>query len=63
MSEEINSNDIVIKYNEIKTKYTAFFQKALELEDELREHKYQKIYPVLLRILYQLLNRIEDAGE
>ncbi len=34
-----NSSDIVFKYNEIKTKYTAFFQKALELEEELREHK------------------------
>lgn len=39
MSQEINSSEIVLKYNEIKTKYTAFFQKALELEDQLREHK------------------------
>ena len=40
MSDESqNTSDIVFKYNEIKTKYTAFFQKALELEEELREHK------------------------
>jgi hypothetical protein len=39
MSEE-NNSEIIYKYNEIKQKYTVFFQKALELEDELREHKY-----------------------
>jgi hypothetical protein len=40
MSEETtNPSDIVYKYNEIKQKYTIFFQKALELEEELREHK------------------------
>jgi hypothetical protein len=40
MSTELtNSQDITFKYNEIKQKYTIFFQKALELEDELREHK------------------------
>ena len=33
------NTEIVNKYNEIKQKYTIFFQKALELEDELREHK------------------------
>jgi hypothetical protein len=33
------NTEIVHKYNEIKQKYTIFFQKALELEDELREHK------------------------
>jgi hypothetical protein len=38
MSEE-NNSEIIYKYNEIKQKYTVFFQKALELEDELREHK------------------------
>jgi hypothetical protein len=40
MSGELtNSQEIVFKYNEIKQKYTIFFQKALELEEELREHK------------------------
>jgi hypothetical protein len=40
MSEELkNFQDIVYKYNEIKQKYAIFFQKALELEDELSEHK------------------------
>jgi len=41
MSEQQSANpnsEIVFKYNEIKTKYTIYFQKALELEDELREH-------------------------
>ena len=33
------NSEIVYKYNEIKQKYTIFFQKAIELEDELREHK------------------------
>jgi hypothetical protein len=39
MSEEPNNSEIIYKYNEIKQKYTIFFQKALELEEELREHK------------------------
>jgi hypothetical protein len=40
MSEELTSSqDIVYRYNEIKQKYSILFQKALELEDELREHK------------------------
>lgn len=40
MSENTTQNtEIVYKYNDIKNKYTIFFQKALELEDELREHK------------------------
>jgi hypothetical protein len=39
MSEEAGSQEIVYKYNEIKQKYTLFFQKALEIEEELREHK------------------------
>lgn len=39
MTQESNNNDIINKYNEIKGKYTIFFQKALELEEELREHK------------------------
>ena len=38
-SEELNSNQVITKYNEIKQKYTLYFQKAIELEDELREHK------------------------
>ncbi len=41
MSESSSqNNEIVYKYNEIKQKYTIFFQKALEFEDELREHQY-----------------------
>ena len=38
-STEFDSNQIVAKYNEIKNKYSIFFQKAIELDDELREHK------------------------
>lgn len=34
-----NNSEIVFKYNEIKSKYTIYFQKALELEEELREHR------------------------
>lgn len=37
--QPMNNNQIIAKYNEIKQKYTLFFQKAIELEDELREHK------------------------
>jgi len=37
MSED--NTQIINKYNEIKQKYSVFFQKALELEEELREHK------------------------
>lgn len=37
--EAMNNNTIIVKYNEIKQKYTLYFQKAIELEDELREHK------------------------
>ena len=37
--ETMNNNTIITKYNEIKQKYTLYFQKAIELEDELREHK------------------------
>lgn len=40
MSEDNVNQEIVYKYNEIKQKYTLFFQKALEIEEELREHKY-----------------------
>ena len=39
MSEELSKNQVIAKYNEIKQKYTLYFQKAIELEDELREHK------------------------
>jgi len=35
------NTEIVYKYNEIKNKYTIYFQKALELEEELREHRYK----------------------
>ena len=37
-TEQPSNNQIIAKYNEIKQKYTLFFQKAIELEDELREH-------------------------
>ena len=39
-----DDNQIITKYNEIKQKYSVFFQKALELEEELREHKYNNHY-------------------
>jgi hypothetical protein len=39
MSEETANQEIIYRYNEIKQKYTLFFQKALEIEEELREHK------------------------
>jgi hypothetical protein len=39
MVEQASSQEIVLKYNEIKQKYTLFFQKALEIEQELLEHK------------------------
>lgn len=35
-----NVNDIVAKYNEIKSTYSMVFEKALEMEEELRENKY-----------------------
>lgn len=38
-TDEFNNAQIINKYNEIKQKFTMFFQKAIELEDELREHK------------------------
>jgi hypothetical protein len=37
--QEQGQTEIVQKYNEIKSKYTIYFQKALELEDQLREHR------------------------
>jgi hypothetical protein len=37
--ETFKDSEIVYRYNEIKQKYTIFFQKALEIEEELREHK------------------------
>lgn len=36
---QTSNTQIVAKYNEIKQKYTLYFQKSIELEDELREHK------------------------
>ena len=39
MSDDNANQEILNKYNEIKQKYTLFFQKALEIEEELREHK------------------------
>ncbi len=38
-SEPLNNQQIITKYNDTKQKYTLFFSKAIELEDELREHK------------------------
>ena len=37
--QQQQNSQIVQKYNEIKSKYTIYFQKALELEDQLREHR------------------------
>jgi hypothetical protein len=33
------NTEIINKYNEIKQRYTVYFQKARELEEEYREHK------------------------
>ena len=38
MVQNANDNEIIQRYNEIKSKYTLFFQKSIELEEELREH-------------------------
>lgn len=38
--EGSNNSELIAKYNEIKQKYTLYFQKSIELEGELREHKY-----------------------
>ena len=37
--KEPTNNEIIKKYNETKQKYTLFFQKALEIEQELVEYK------------------------
>jgi hypothetical protein len=37
MSE--NAQEIVTKYNEIKASYSMVFERALEMEEELRENK------------------------
>ena len=37
--KEPTNKKIKKKYNETKQKYTLFFQKALEIEQELVEHK------------------------
>ena len=37
--KEPTNKEIIQKYNETKQKYTLFFQKALEIEQELVEHK------------------------
>lgn len=34
-----NTNEIVAKYNELKATYSMVFEKALEMEEELRENK------------------------
>lgn len=55
MSEQqasASNSEIVFKYNEIKSKYTIYFQKALELEDELREHTYITINKLKLSWKY-----------
>jgi hypothetical protein len=38
-NEPTSNTQIITTYNDIKQKYTMYFQKAIELEDELREHK------------------------
>ena len=34
-----NNLDIVTQYNQAKKKYSIFFEKAIEIEHELSEHK------------------------
>ena len=64
MSDEQSNSEIIYKYNEIKQKYTIFFQKALELEEELREHRQDISNPIVQQVIpYQLLKAEEDAGE
>ena len=39
--EQIKKNnlDIISQYNQAKKKYSIFFEKAIEIEHELSEHK------------------------
>ena len=39
--EQIRKNnlDIITQYNQAKKKYSIFFEKAIEIEQELSEHK------------------------
>lgn len=37
-NKPLTKNQILAQYNDIKQKYTLFFQKALEIEQELVEH-------------------------
>jgi len=39
--EQIRKNnlDIITQYNQAKKKYSIFFEKAIEIEHELSEHK------------------------
>jgi hypothetical protein len=34
-----NNIDIITQYNQAKKKYSLFFEKAIEIEQELAEHK------------------------
>lgn len=40
MKEEPKKNEIIQKYNETKQNYSIYFQKAIEIEQQLVEHKY-----------------------
>ena len=37
--KKISTQDIVAQYNKAKRQYTAFFQKTIEIEDELAGHR------------------------
>ena len=37
--KKISTQDIVAQYNKAKRQYSAFFQKTIEIEDELSGHK------------------------
>lgn len=37
--KKLTNNEIITQYNQAKSKYTLFFQKSIELEQELNEHK------------------------
>lgn len=41
MKEELSKNELIQKYNETKQNYSIYFQKAIEIEQQLVEHKYQ----------------------
>ena len=42
-TKKLTNQEIVSQYNKAKRQYTAFFQKTIEIEDELSGTKYIKI--------------------